>query len=669
MRTTASIVVWLVIGCGARPDTLPDAAPEPGNVTLTITRSGTGSGDITSSPVGIACGSSCSVTMLENTEVTLVATPATNAVFTGWSGSGCAGTGVCSVTLSGGPMIVDAGFEMVPTSLTVVKAGNGSGVVSSDPVGIDCGADCTELYDPGAVVTLRATPAVGSTFTGWSAGACAGTTGSCTMVVSGATTATATFTSSKELTSFAFLTANNPGLAFDVTATITGTSIKATVPLGTILTGLKATFSTTGTSVLVNGTAQTTGVTAHDFTNSIIYRVVAVDASTNDYTVTVTIARPLVFARTDLPTGAQPMFLAITDLNGDGKPDLGFTTAGTPAVTPPSVSVVLNTTATNATTPSFAAGVTYLAGANPGSIAFADINGDRRPDLVATTSPSNFSVLLNTTLTNATTPSFAAAADFGAGGGAFVAIGDLNRDGRPDVTVVGGSTISVFLNTTATNAAMPTFATKVDFPAGLVPFSVAIGDLNGDGAPDLAVANESADTVSILLSTTAANATTPSFSPKVDFVTGPGTFPAPYSVAIGDFDGDGRPDVAVANAFQTVSTVSIFLNTTATAATTPSFAAKLDLPTGSSPVCLALGDLDNDGKPDLAIANNSSGNVSVLRDLTPPNAAAPLFAPRQNFVTGSSPRYVAIGDFNGDGMPDLAVTNQGSSTVSLMLAQ
>jgi hypothetical protein len=85
-------------------------------------------------------------------------------------------------------------------------------------------------------------------------------------------------------------------------------------------------------------------------------------------------------------------------------------------------------------------------------------------------------------------------------------------------------------------------APNVDFPTGDLPVSVSIGDINGDGKPDLATANYVSDTASILLNTTAAGATTPTFATKVDFTTGSG--PGPTSVSIGDLNGDDKPDLA-----------------------------------------------------------------------------------------------------------------------------
>src|SRR4028119_722624 len=120
-------------------------------------------------------------------------------------------------------------------------------------------------------------------------------------------------------------------------------------------------------------------------------------------------------------------------------------------------------------------------------------------------------------------------------------------------------------------------APQVDFPTGNGPISVSIGDFNGDGSPDVATANGISDTTSILLNTTATGATTPTFAPKVDLNTGD----APNSVSIGDFNGDGKVDVATAN--YNSYTTSILINTTATGATTPTFAPKVDLNTGTKP--------------------------------------------------------------------------------------
>ena len=113
----------------------------------------------------------------------------------------------------------------------------------------------------------------------------------------------------------------------------------------------------------------------------------------------------------------------------------------------------------------------------------------------------------------------------------------------------------------------PSFAAATNFAAGSSPNSVAAADVNGDGRPDLLVANNGSTNVSVLLNTTAPGATVPSFAAATNFAAGTG----PASVAAADVNGDGRPDLLVANCIS--STVSVLLNTTAPGATMPSFVA------------------------------------------------------------------------------------------------
>ncbi len=164
-------------------------------VALTVTREGTGSGTVASSPAGIDCGATCTFDFDSGASVTLTATPASGSSFTGWSGSGCSGTSTCTVTMSEA-RAVSAEFAVVPPGqfdLAVSKSGTGAGTVTSSPAGINCGADCSETLVDGTSVTLTATPAGGSSFTAWSGAGCSGTS-TCTVVMSEARAVTAQFT-------------------------------------------------------------------------------------------------------------------------------------------------------------------------------------------------------------------------------------------------------------------------------------------------------------------------------------------------------------------------------------------------------------------------------------------------------------------------------------------
>lgn len=162
--------------------------------TLSITKGGAGAGTVTSNPAGINCGAGCQADFAPGTLVVLTATPGAGSTFAGWAGSGCTGTGVCTVEMTGNKSVV-ANFSPtpVPTTLTVATSGTGSGTVTSSPAGIDCGSTCAADFDSGTSVTLTAAPAAGSTFSGWSGGGCAGT-GTCVVELATATTVTAGFT-------------------------------------------------------------------------------------------------------------------------------------------------------------------------------------------------------------------------------------------------------------------------------------------------------------------------------------------------------------------------------------------------------------------------------------------------------------------------------------------
>jgi len=162
---------------------------------LTVTRDGNGSGSVTSSPPGISCGTDCTELYGPHTQVTLTAAAAADSVFTGWSG-GCGGsTPTCTVTIEGATAVT-ASFART-FALTVDVTGTGIGSVQSDPAGISCGRDCTEVYNEGTTVTLTASANAGTTFVGWS-GACSGD-GACTVTMERSLSTTATFASSNGL--------------------------------------------------------------------------------------------------------------------------------------------------------------------------------------------------------------------------------------------------------------------------------------------------------------------------------------------------------------------------------------------------------------------------------------------------------------------------------------
>jgi hypothetical protein len=173
-----------------------------------------------------------------------------------------------------------------------------------------------------------------------------------------------------------------------------------------------------------------------------------------------------------------------------------------------------------------------------------------------------------------------------------------------------------------------------------------VGDFNGDGKLDLAVTNVLFSSVSVLLGN------------------GDGTFGAatnygagftPLSVAVGDFNGDGKLDLAVANASD--NTVSVLLGNG-----TGGFGAAINYAVASGPRSVEVGDFNGDGKLDLVVANRDSNSVSVLL-----GNGDGTFGAATNYTVGADPVSVAVGDFNGDGALDLAVPNAFSNNVSVLL--
>lgn len=231
-----------------------------GPQTLTVVIAGTGTGTVASAPAGIACAPTCSAAFPGGSVVVLTATAGGGSTFTGWSGGGCSGTGMCSVTMNSATSVT-ATFDLPPFVLTVVKAGNGSGTVTSSPAGINCGATCSASFPSTTVITLTAVADPGKNFTGWSGGGCSGT-GTCVVTISAATTVTATFTDTQAPTT-TILTgpsspSNNPNPTFTFSADETPVTFRCS------LDGAPAVICTSPYTVSVGNGPHTLTVQATD---------------------------------------------------------------------------------------------------------------------------------------------------------------------------------------------------------------------------------------------------------------------------------------------------------------------------------------------------------------------------------------------------------------------
>jgi hypothetical protein len=241
------------------------------------------------------------------------------------------------------------------------------------------------------------------------------------------------------------------------------------------------------------------------------------------------------------------------------------------------------------------------------------------------------------------TPSFTPQATLAVGGQPyFVAAADFNGDGKPDLAVAnsGGSTVSIRLGNGAGG-----FSAGPALAVGEEPWSVAVADFNGDGKLDLAVANQGSDNVSIRLGNGAGG-----FTPAPDLpISG-----APNSVAAGDFNGDGKPDLAIpAN-----GTVKIRLGDGAGGFTA---APDVVFTGGATPRSVVVADFNGDGKQDFAGADDAVNTVFVrLGNGAGGFTAAPDIGARGAY-------FVTAGDVNGDGKQDLVIAQGGLGNVGIRL--
>jgi hypothetical protein len=241
-----------------------------------------------------------------------------------------------------------------------------------------------------------------------------------------------------------------------------------------------------------------------------------------------------------------------------------------------------------------------------------------------------------------TTHSFVEAVTYPAPAAPFaVATGDFNGDGHPDIAVAcqEGNAVSVRLGT-GTGA----FGAAASFSAGLGPQGMAVRDFNGDGYLDLAVANLFSNDVSILLGTGLGT-----FRAPKNYASGAN----PRSVSAGDFNNDGKLDLIVPNGS---APLAILLGSGS-----GTFGTATTISTGVNPNFAALGDYDGDGNLDAAVTNEGDDTLSILLGM-----GDGTFTPHATMAVGDQPRSVVASDFNGDGRKDLAIANVGSNDVSVL---
>jgi hypothetical protein len=351
------------------------------------------------------------------------------------------------------------------------------------------------------------------------------------------------------------------------------------------------------------------------------------------------------FNKASFPTGKSPDGIAIADMNGDGRLDLVVANANGP-----SVSILLGQS-----DGTFGPKTDFVLQESPVVLAASDFNGDGKID-VAVTGRSGVTVLAGngdgTLGTPVTYPS--------ANSPSLLAVSDFNHDGKQDLAIAGacGNTcgfVSVLLG-----KGDGTFQAGTDFSAGGVPSEWAVADLNGDGIPDLAFANMAVNSynggtgglVSVLLGK------------------GDGTFQTPVNyasgtniagIAAGDVTGDKVPDLIVTHYAADIVTMlkgngDGTFQAEQALSTDPSFDPSL----GSA--YLQLLDVNKDGKLDLVMTSVFNSGATVLI-----GNGDGTFQPTQVFETGGQPYFFAAADVSGDGNLDLAVVDSSGDYVTILL--
>jgi hypothetical protein len=364
-----------------------------------------------------------------------------------------------------------------------------------------------------------------------------------------------------------------------------------------------------------------------------LYRVIAVTVCAGGAHA---VAEPLFAPNELVPVGMEPQSIVAGDFDGNGHADFAVTARGSDAV-----SVVLgNGDGT------FAPEVRYGVGLSPRSIATADLNGDGLRDLAVVNHDSgDVSVLLGLG-----DGSFAAETRFAVGANPdSVAVGDFDGDRQHDLAVPNFSSGGISI---LSGNGDGTFAPQVLVEVGQFAVALAAGDLDGDLRQDLAV-TKNTDEVGILLGNGDGSFGLPAFFPVGE---------QPSTIEIGDFDEDGRSDLAVA--VQGDGTVTVFLGDGD--GTFGPGAPYGDFGGFTGPWSVAIDDVDADGHQDLIAPNRGIHDVRVLLGAGDGTFGDEIIFPGE---TNALPVSVALADFDGDGVLDVAVANEGTHNVSTRLGR
>jgi len=374
-----------------------------------------------------------------------------------------------------------------------------------------------------------------------------------------------------------------------------------------------------------------------------------IDGCINNYAKTSNRASPFIISKIQLRQ--KPYSVEIADLNGDKIKDLVIANLEDSSVT-----ILLGTGKGNFRE---AKGSPFPAGYMPNDIAIADFNKDGKPDLAFANHDRKYLTVLTGDGKGGFTPlkgsPFAVDVRPHTHG---VAIGDFNGDGNLDLVTDswGNNQLAMLFG----NSEHGFNKTVKYIDVGKHPYQrIRVADLNKDGNQDIVTTNLDGNNTTILLGDGKGNFHEPKGSP----------FPcgdSPFGVAIGDINGDGNPDLAIINSPSITADnkgrdgLTVLLGDgTGKFTTMPGS----PFTTGAAPSRVAIGDLNNDGIADIVVTNYKSNSITVF--MMKKNGLASSYT----MPVGSKPDGVAIADLNGDGKGDIVVSNSGDDYITLMLSK